>query len=435
MKFGFSQLLRRLGRSLCKRDMDATDCDMEDYKDPIPKEDDQNQGAIIEEFEKSTPMDGSGSTSHSNSDPSHYENNDEDEDADASVDVSDYDYGDYDDVSMFDDEADDTDKTDYLALQAQFDNDRVPPGVEATFSRHDSAPRSRKVIVQPFERFEMVDDPFPKHHYMNEKVHKPPKQWIKRIQEEWKILNNLPDAIFVKACETRMELMQAIIVGPAGTPYHDGLFIFDIFFPPTFPEVPPKVYYHSGGLRLNPNLYENGKVCLSLLNTWTGDKNEKWIPKNSTMLQVLVSIQALILNSEPFFNEPGFSTKHLGEDGKRRSKIYSENVFVLSLKTMGYTLANPPKHFEELIKWHFKVHAHDILTACKSYIEEGTPVGAVIIGKDKDKEKVGHSGPPSREFLANLSKMMGDLVAKFINNGATDCEIFRLAQWQPPTQG
>lgn len=53
------------------------------------------------------------------------------------------------------------------------------------------------------------------------------------------------------------------------------------------------VYYYSGGLRINPNLYDCGKVCLSLLNTWTGKGNEKWIPKQSTMLQVLVSIQAL----------------------------------------------------------------------------------------------------------------------------------------------
>jgi ubiquitin-conjugating enzyme E2 O len=64
--------------------------------------------------------------------------------------------------------------------------------------------------------------------------------------------------------------------GPRGTPYSDGLFFFDIQLPSDYPEVPPRVYYHAHGDRLNPNLYENGKVCLSLLGTWAGSSVESW---------------------------------------------------------------------------------------------------------------------------------------------------------------
>jgi hypothetical protein len=46
------------------------------------------------------------------------------------------------------------------------------------------------------------------------------------------------------------------------------------------------------------------KVCLSLLGTWTGPG---WIPGKSTLLQVLISIQSLILSDEPYLNEPGWS--------------------------------------------------------------------------------------------------------------------------------
>lgn len=105
------------------------------------------------------------------------------------------------------------------------------------------------------------------------------------------------------------------------------------------------VYYYSGGLRLNPNLYDDGKVCLSLLNTWTGQGSEKWMPNNSTMLQVLVSIQALILNDKPFFNEPGYDGMYPGTVGDMKSKSYNEDMFILSLKTMIYTLRRPPKVF------------------------------------------------------------------------------------------
>lgn len=103
-----------------------------------------------------------------------------------------------------------------------------------------------------------------------------------------------------------------------------------------------RVHYHSGGLRLNPNLYECGKVCLSLLNTWEGKKDEKWNPKISNMLQVLLSIQALVLNEKPYFNEPGYAKTAGQVGGERKSILYSENTFILSCRTMMYTLKRPP---------------------------------------------------------------------------------------------
>ena len=58
----------------------------------------------------------------------------------------------------------------------------------------------------------------------------------------------------------RMDLMRAVIVGAAGTPYHNYMFVFDISLPSDYPASPPSLHYHSWGLRVNPNLYENGKV-------------------------------------------------------------------------------------------------------------------------------------------------------------------------------
>jgi hypothetical protein len=36
-----------------------------------------------------------------------------------------------------------------------------------------------------------------------------------------------------------MDVMRAVIIGAKGTPYHDGLFFFDLYFPNKFPDVPP----------------------------------------------------------------------------------------------------------------------------------------------------------------------------------------------------
>ncbi|XP_057505633.1 putative ubiquitin-conjugating enzyme E2 38 [Actinidia eriantha] len=272
-----------------------------------------------------------------------------------------------------------------------------------------------------FKRFDTVDD-FSDHHFsrMGISGQQPPKSWTKKVQDDWKILEkDLPDAIYVRVYESRMDLLRAVIVGPAGTPYHDGLFVFDVHFPPTYPDVPPMVYYYSGGLRLNPNLYDCGKVCLSLLNTWSGNKNEMWMPKTSTMLQVLVSIQALILNTNPFFNEPGYAEMYRGQDGERRSKAYNEDVFILSLKTMMYTLRRPPKHFEDFVAGHFRLRGHSILSACRAYME-GAEVGSASRERAPDA-----SGNNPMEFKAAVGRMMRSLVTNFIKNGSEDCEQFR----------
>lgn len=114
-----------------------------------------------------------------------------------------------------------------------------------------------------------------------------------------------------------------------------------------FPNILQIVHFHSGGLRINPNLYASGKVCLSLLNTWFGTECEMWSPSNSTMLQVLVSIQALVLNDRPFFNEPGYEETENTEFGKLNSLAYNEDAFLLSCRTMLYSLRKPP-----MVRYH-----------------------------------------------------------------------------------
>lgn len=57
----------------------------------------------------------------------------------------------------------------------------------------------------------------------------------------------------------------------------------------------------NGTVRFNPNLYANGKVCLSILGTWSGPG---WSPVH-TLASVLLSVLSL-MNAAPYYNEPGF---------------------------------------------------------------------------------------------------------------------------------
>lgn len=132
--------------------------------------------------------------------------------------------------------------------------------------------------------------------------------FLRRIHKEHKILStSLPDGILVRSWESRMDLLRVLIIGPLNTPYELAPFVFDFHFSRTFPQTPPLAHFHSwtGGIgRVNPNLYEDGKICLSLLGTWHAERrNEGWSSGGSSVLQVLVSLMGLVLVREPYYSK------------------------------------------------------------------------------------------------------------------------------------
>jgi len=148
-------------------------------------------------------------------------------------------------------------------------------------------------------------------------------------------------SVWVRVCADRMDWCKAMISGPAGTPYENGLFVFDINLPADYPRVPPKVNLQTtgyGSVRFNPNLYNCGKVCLSLLGTWSGGQGEGWSEQSSTLLQVLVSIQSLIFVADPYFNEPGYETIYNTPSGRALSRQYNESRRVA---TVQYAMVDP----------------------------------------------------------------------------------------------
>jgi len=100
---------------------------------------------------------------------------------------------------------------------------------------------------------------------------------------------------------------KALIIGPSETPYENGYYLFDFTYPINYPHAPPEVKFctSDGRTRFNPNLYVEGKVCLSVLNTWQG---EQWTGCQS-ITSILLAICS-ILNNEPLLNEPGVNKKH-----------------------------------------------------------------------------------------------------------------------------
>ncbi|KAH9319688.1 hypothetical protein KI387_021457, partial [Taxus chinensis] len=198
------------------------------------------------------------------------------------------------------------------------------------------------------------------------------KRMLHIAKEMASLATNLPleweSSIYLRVDPVRMDLLKALIVGPKETPYQNGIFIFDIYLPPGYPQVPPKVKFlttRCGTVRFNPNLYHNGTVCLSLLGTWVGPG---WQPWKSTLLQVLVSIQSLILVADPHYNEPGFSShSKFPELSEEENRIHRYNT--LKIAILG-ALKEPDCSFKNVIETHFQHKKDEIENQCNEWITQ-----------------------------------------------------------------
>ncbi|EDW98167.1 (E3-independent) E2 ubiquitin-conjugating enzyme UBE2O isoform X1 [Drosophila yakuba] len=194
------------------------------------------------------------------------------------------------------------------------------------------------------------------HHFISNQVIPANKaQYQRAVQREYHMLmSSLPDGVVVRAYEDRMDLMSVMMVGPKRTPYQNALFFFDFQIGRDYPKSPPVCHYISYCTeRLNPNLYEGGKVCVSLLGTWSGRDSEVW-SASSTMLQVLVSIQGLILVDEPYYNEAGYEKQRGTQLGNENSRVYNEMAIIKIAHSTVKQLKNPPLIFRNELIEHFK---------------------------------------------------------------------------------
>ncbi|CAE7544838.1 UBC23 [Symbiodinium sp. KB8] len=225
----------------------------------------------------------------------------------------------------------------------------------------------------------LQEDLSPLDHKFVDRPSPAPKVLMRAVRREHSVLQKgLLDGgegvvapIMVRTYSSRCDLFRAMVVGPPGTPYSDVPFFFDLSLSPQYPSEPPLVHfmanYVSSCEKLNPNLYNDGKVCLSILGTWAGPG---WDPQKSTLLQVLISLQGLVLVEDPYFNEPGHEWECNSEHGRNASALYNENVRLLVLRTALNVSKQPPSGFEEIVASHFARHGPRLLAECEEALLE-----------------------------------------------------------------
>nr|XP_019009265.1 uncharacterized protein I206_05913 [Kwoniella pini CBS 10737]OCF48046.1 hypothetical protein I206_05913 [Kwoniella pini CBS 10737] len=245
-----------------------------------------------------------------------------------------------------------------------------------------------------------------------------PKRSLAIAKELAILTTSLPVAwhstIFLRVDETRVDVLKAMIIGPEGTPYENGCFIFDIFLPLDYNLRCPHVKSmttNGGKYRLNPNLYADGKVCLSLLGTWQGPG---WISGQSTLLQVLISIQSLILCEEPYTNEPGKYSQQLTP----ASKAYSANVRRMVLvDAMANNIKRPPHPFESEIKTHFRLKSRSIKQQIGNWrkLDDGKPISGDSYSSGLGQSDKANFNNAAKEVIRLLDQL--ENVKSIINDG------------------
>ncbi len=237
----------------------------------------------------------------------------------------------------------------------------TPPNAQPTSSITRLIQLSRSQ-TEPPPSFLILDSPPPPDQFLS--ADPPPSaspspNFLKRVQREHRILATSlpPSQIYVRSYESRLDLLRALILGPADTPYEFAPFLIDLYLPPTYPAQPPVAHFHSwtSGLgRINPNLYEEGKICLSLLGTWPGrgikGESDTWSDK-ANLLQLLLSLMGLVLVKRPFYNEAGFEGYEGEGTYQVESLLYSEKAYVLARGFVRFALLEGVRAMEDVLAW------------------------------------------------------------------------------------
>ena len=103
--------------------------------------------------------------------------------------------------------------------------------------------------------------------------------------------------------DSNMNKVYAIIKGNTDSVYKHKFIRLNFDIPKEYTYVPPIVtFINFDGVRIHPTLYEDGRTCSTILNTWPSD-NEKW-SSSFGIETVLLTFQSF-LDNNPYTHEPG----------------------------------------------------------------------------------------------------------------------------------
>ncbi|SCV01043.1 LAMI_0G08988g1_1 [Lachancea mirantina] len=112
----------------------------------------------------------------------------------------------------------------------------------------------------------------------------------RRLMRDFKRMKeDAPPGVSASPLPDNVMVWNAMIIGPADTPYEDGTFRLLLEFDEEYPNKPPHVKFLSE--MFHPNVYANGEICLDIL-------QNRWTPTYD-VASILTSIQSLFNDPNP----------------------------------------------------------------------------------------------------------------------------------------
>ena len=182
----------------------------------------------------------------------------------------------------------------------------------------------------------------------------------RRILSDIKELKNDKDlnknGIFYYINDEDLTKVWVVIFGSENTPYYHCPFFFKFEFGQHYPLKPPSGIFLTSNrkTRFNPNLYVDGKICLSILGTWQGPS---WTPV-MTIKTVIMSIIALVMNENPLVNEPGYE--------RSKQEALDEYNKIVQYRSIDYAFCDQLKNFPS----HFNPIKEEVINYALSHFEE-----------------------------------------------------------------
>lgn len=133
------------------------------------------------------------------------------------------------------------------------------------------------------------------------------KRLIKEIRDLYTTQNSkslLENDYIIHYDDENLQKIQVLIKPPKDSVYRHKFIRLDIDVPDNYPHSPPDVtFVNYDGTRIHPNMYENGKCCATILNTWGESKYEKWT--SSMGIETVILTFHSFLDNNPYIYEPG----------------------------------------------------------------------------------------------------------------------------------
>lgn len=136
-----------------------------------------------------------------------------------------------------------------------------------------------------------------------------------------KISNSDSKGICVFPKDDNLQILEAQITGPEGTPYEKGVFKLEIMVPEKYPFTPPSIKFLTK--IYHPNIDDNGRICLDLIKM---PPKGGWKPTIG-IEALLIAIRMLLESpnpEDPLMADIAEEYKRYNADFVTKAKAYTE---------------------------------------------------------------------------------------------------------------